>query len=406
MIKLNLDKKQRYLLACSFGPDSMALFNLLVEGGYNFAVAIVNYHLRSESDLEVDGLRQMCNKYHIKMFVNDIRFPITKNIEGTCRNIRYQFFHDLVIQYNFNAVLVAHNSDDVIETYLLQKRRHITPMFYGIKDNTVIFGVTILRPLLTYKKKTLTDYCIQNNVPFAIDKSNFELTFERNKIRNKLVTKMSDDQRRQILNEIESENQKIASILASIDYKRLGNISYFLTLDNKARLYVLNKYIRDIDPSYFISFKTAQEIEKALKSNNPNLIYRVKKDVYLIKEYGLYKISTLKGIQNYCYVLNKPQKLDTAHFFLDFTHDSKRQNVTDLDYPITIRNAHKDDVIQIKDYFVKARRLFIDWKMPLSLRKVWPVIINKDNKVIYIPRYREDFKITDDLNFYVKINAF
>ena len=49
---LNLDKDKKYLLACSYGPDSMALFYLLLEIGFKFDVAHVNYHLRKESDVE------------------------------------------------------------------------------------------------------------------------------------------------------------------------------------------------------------------------------------------------------------------------------------------------------------------------------------------------------------------
>ena len=41
-----------YLLGCSGGPDSMALFALLKENKINFEVAHVNYHLREEADKE------------------------------------------------------------------------------------------------------------------------------------------------------------------------------------------------------------------------------------------------------------------------------------------------------------------------------------------------------------------
>ena len=54
---LNLDKNKKYLLACSFGPDSMALFDMLLKEGYKFAVAHVNYRLRSEADDEEISLR-------------------------------------------------------------------------------------------------------------------------------------------------------------------------------------------------------------------------------------------------------------------------------------------------------------------------------------------------------------
>ena len=59
---LNLDHSKKYLLACSFGPDSMALFSLLLEYGFNFDVAHVNYHLRKESDAEENGLKSFCDE--------------------------------------------------------------------------------------------------------------------------------------------------------------------------------------------------------------------------------------------------------------------------------------------------------------------------------------------------------
>ena len=52
---LNLDKKQNYLLACSYGPDSMALAEMLRQEGYRFSIAHVNYNIREESSLETQA---------------------------------------------------------------------------------------------------------------------------------------------------------------------------------------------------------------------------------------------------------------------------------------------------------------------------------------------------------------
>ena len=45
-----LSKKHKYLLTCSYGPDSMALFYYLLENGYSFEVAHVNYHILEQAD--------------------------------------------------------------------------------------------------------------------------------------------------------------------------------------------------------------------------------------------------------------------------------------------------------------------------------------------------------------------
>ena len=83
--KLSVDKK--YLLACSYGPDSMALFNLLLKDNINFDVAIVNYHLREESDLEVKGLKSFCETHKKTLFIKIVEEKIEKNIENKCREI-------------------------------------------------------------------------------------------------------------------------------------------------------------------------------------------------------------------------------------------------------------------------------------------------------------------------------
>ena len=74
----------------------------------------------------------------------------------------------------------------------------------------------------------------------------------------------------------------------------------------------------------------------------------------------------------------------------------------DSDYPLTIRTYQPGDKTIISNYQVLVRRLFIDWKMPLYLRKRWPLFVNKDNKIVYIPRYKSNFEVSDSPNFYVK----
>ena len=192
---LNLDHQKKYLLACSYGPDSMALFYLLLKEKYDFDVAHVNYHLRPESDDETKGLQAYCDKYGKKLFVLHVNKEIKRNIEAKCREIRYKFFADLNEQNKYDAVLVAHNQDDHIETYLLQKKRKNLPLFYGINEKTTINGVHILRPLLGFSKPQLIDLCNSNNVPYSIDSTNLEQSFERNKIRINIVSKLTSKER-------------------------------------------------------------------------------------------------------------------------------------------------------------------------------------------------------------------
>ena len=404
MNQLNLNKNFKYLLACSYGPDSMALFYLLLSQGFKFDCAIVNYHLREESNDEVKGLVNYANKFNIKVHVLDVKEVPSKNVEATCRKIRYKFFKDLTDQYGYKATLVAHHQNDLIETYLMQKERQNCPIYFGIKEKTTITGVEIIRPLLSYSKSDLLDICKDNHVPFSIDKTNFDISINRNRIRHQIVMKFRDKQKAKILDEINESNRKLEALLNELNNADLSNIKYVIDLDDISQRYAINILLNRLNSDIQLSKENVGQIISILKSNQPNGVYHIKKNVYLIKEYDKFYLADepKKSDEFYSFIIEKPSKLDTPYFYLDFTGDTKNRNVTLDDYPLTIRNIKPDDMVTISGYQVKARRLLIDWKVPQLLRLMWPVILNKDNKIIYVPRYRSDFKIPQGCNFFVK----
>lgn len=403
MIHLNLDKEKRYLLACSFGPDSMALFHLLVKNKYNFACAIVNYHLRDESDSEVINLKKYAAEYNIEVYSFDVKEKITKNVEATCREIRYKFFKEVCAQFHFDALLVAHHQDDLIETYLMQKERQNNPIFFGISKETKIYGVTVIRPVITFKKSDLLKICEENNVPYSIDKTNFDISIMRNRIRHNVVSKMLDREREEIINEINLENEKLSQMFSSLNINKLCEVNYVLSLDFTTQCYALNYLVKNINPTFSLSKKNVGQIIKILRSNKPNGQFVIYKGLYLFKEYDLFEFGVNKVEQKeFKYTVLCPCILSTPYFYLNFKQDTSDRNVDFDDYPLTIRNVKKKDFIMINGYKAEAQRLLIDWKVPFRKRMYWPVILNKNGEVIYIPRYRKDFQMSEKLSFYVK----
>ena len=71
-------------------------------------------------------------------------------------------------------------------------------------------------------------------------------------------------------------------------------------------------------------------------------------------------------------------------------------------YPITIRNPEPGDYLLIDGHRRLLRRLFIDWKLPRHRRHSWPVMLDKHGTIIFVPRYRPEFKIEDNPRFFVK----
>ena len=399
---LSLDKNQKYLLACSHGPDSMALFYMLKEEGYKFAVAHVNYHLREESNLEQEQLEAYCAKNNVQLYVKDVDEVLgNNNLEEKCRIIRYTFFKDLVNQYGFDAVLIAHNQDDLIETYLMQKRRQNLVQFFGIKEKPIIFDVKIIRPLLSYSKQELLMFCDLNKVEYSIDKTNLENTFLRNQIRHQIVERMNKFDRKKILREIDDENLRLNVINDKISKINSNKCEDYNRLTDDEFLYAIVKRGRELKPDFTMSRNQGLEIRKIFQSDKANVSVNVS-DLTLVKSYDSFQFIDQNKEVNFSYKIDSPCVLDTEYFYLDFTGDTSNRNVGKEDYPLTIRNAQPSDVYLIKRYEKQLRRLFIDWKVPVPLRKRWPVIINKNGTVIYVPRYQKDFKKENNCNFYVK----
>ena len=409
MIKmLKLDKSKKYLLACSFGPDSMALLSMLQTEGFDFDVAHVNYNLREESLIEKESLIKYCGENSINLFIEEIeKDSITGNLENKCRKIRYSFFRDLFKSGNYESLLVAHHEDDHIETYLLQKDRKNIVSYYGLSPKRNLFGMSVERPLLSVSKSDILEYCKNNNVSYSIDKTNLENTYKRNKIRHNIVEKFNKQERETILLEIAKNNKKIQELKENLKKINLNYVKNIVNLDDFSFAIALHLELEKISngdvEKTSISRKFANEIKKALLSDIPNISFSINKDISFVKNYDECGFKRTEENKPYSYTLSGPGKLETEYFTLDFTGDTKNRNVSLKDYPLTIRNAKLNDRFDVKDYKTSIRRAFIDWKMPKEIRAYWPVIENKDGKIIYVPRYRKNFVPKPNDNFFVKI---
>lgn len=260
---LNLEKNKKYLLACSFGPDSMALFDMLLKEGYQFAVAHVNYRLRSEADDEEISLRNYCMRNGVQIFVNKVSENLgDSNLEKKCRDIRYNFFIGVVKSRGFDALLVAHQEDDLIETYLMQKRRKNLVNYFGIREISYFSDVEIIRPLLSYKKNDLLIYCRMFGVPYAIDKTNLEDHFLRNQIRHQIVEKLNNEERKAILQEIEENNKELAQIIEKVSNINSNKIEDYNRLNEVEFLYAIVALGRKIKNDFTISKNKAKRLKR------------------------------------------------------------------------------------------------------------------------------------------------
>ena len=115
-------------------------------------------------------------------------------------------------------------------------------------------------------------------------------------------------------------------------------------------------------------------------------------NVYLIKEYDLLTIGRNFDNLPYTYHMDAPGVLNTENFDIDFSMGAEDRGIRAEDYPITIRTALPSDNVEVHGYLYSVRSLFSNWGMPVRLRYIWPVFANKSGKIIYVPRYRINFR--------------
>jgi tRNA(Ile)-lysidine synthase len=396
-----------YLVACSYGPDSMALLHLIMKETKNIVVCHVNYHKRNISDLEEESLRLFCSENNLLFEKLDAPKNTKENFQSWARELRYDFFSEMFAKHKAEALFVAHQQDDLIETYLIQKQRNSRVNYYGIEPVIHMKNITIVRPLLSFSKQDLLDYCHENHVPFSIDVSNFELKYLRNKIRHQVVNKMTEIERYQILKEIASSNENLTAKKEEASKIISGQkeiaISTLLELSSEDFNEAIIQFVKQSAKYAPLSEKQLAEIRKVCLSKTPNIDIPLAIGLTLFKEYDTLVINEQVSSEAYSFVLEKPGTLETKYFDLDFTTEAEDRNIHLEDYPLTIRTFEPKDRYEVDGNFCEVRRLFIDWKMPMRLRSSWPLVVNKDGIIIYIPRYRKNFVETKKSKFIVKV---
>jgi len=379
-----LDKSKLYLVACSGGPDSMALLDMLVKENYNLIVAMVNYKTRDESDSEQKLVEDYCLRHNLKCEVSIYDNSLKGNFEDVARKYRYNFFATIYTKYNCDGLVVAHHKDDLIETYLLKKKRNVINESYLIKNHTVINKMDVYRPLLeSYYKDDLLKYCVDNNIPYGIDKTNFMDIHSRNVIRKKLATMDKNKVYKEALKEEDKLIKTRKEVKEYIKYYPTYLVSDLKTKDDfflKLFIYeaIDRKYHRFVNKALLTNFKDF------LVSDKPNLTYHIENDYYLEKSYETISFRKRKD-QDFRYVLEHHKYISTPYFKI-VENGLKMQGVyvSDDDYPIIIRNYNNDDKIALKEGTKKITRLFIDKKVPVLERKMLPVIENKKHEIIFV----------------------
>lgn len=183
-------KGKRFLIAVSGGIDSMVALHLFQQLKMDFAVAHCNFNLRrSESDEDEQFVKNYCKINNIPFFIQSFdtkKYAEENNlsIQVTARNIRYEWFYNLLAIEKLDFIVTAHHQDDTIETFLINLTRGT-----GLDGLTGIPEINdkIVRPLLSFSREEIENYAKENTIKWREDSSNSSDKYLRNKIRHDVV---------------------------------------------------------------------------------------------------------------------------------------------------------------------------------------------------------------------------
>ncbi len=404
----NITDNSKVIIACSGGPDSMCLLNLLIKlrnkKNLELIVAHVNHKLRSASDDEAKMVEEYAKKNNVTFELQELDYQNAKFSEDDAHRKRYKFFKSLIKKYKANYLVTAHHGDDLIETILMRIARGSNLNGYiGIKRITQNEDYITLRPLLSTTKEEIIKYNESENIPYVIDESNDSLKYTRNRYRKNVLPFLK--------NEDEYIHLKYLKFSEELEeYDNFVN-NYIkekeFIVDNQI---VINKITNE---SEFIKRKTIELIVKSIQLNDYfnisdkqmnellKLIYNSNKSIDLnnnyigINEYGYLKIIKKPNKEYQEIILDKDLEFLGFNFYYNCDNGNSSNNCiylnsSEVTLPLKLRTRCNGDKMQVLNLGTKKiNDIFIDNKINKEIRDNFPILVDAKNNIIWLPSLKK-----------------
>lgn len=383
---LNHYKNEEWVIAVSGGPDSMALLAMCQQAGVRVHVVHVNYHKRESALRDQRIVSEFCELHKIDLKIIDAPASHTGNFQDFARRFRYEQFKLRCEETESIGVMTAHHLDDVLETYLMQKQRKSQVDFFGLKSEVTIYHVKVVRPLLSYTKQQLIDYCGQFKISYGIDESNSSLNYVRNRIRQLELAKMDEVDKGKLLDQMNNDNlnqEKLIRDISGFIEADMITLNEYNELSQAQRYLLLSMWLRSKAHLKIVSHKYLTEIDRQIASVD-SLMIPLSRDVSFIKQYAKLFLVHEQAL-SFEMKFDKIGPLSTQWYELTSTGSLiEALTLTEEDFPITIRNARAGDSITLRFGRKKIARWMIDRKIPSVERRSWPVVVNAKGNVIFV----------------------
>lgn len=188
---------ERVVVGVSGGADSVCLLLVLKEIMPLECITAVhiNHGIRGdEAARDEDFVLQLCKRQGIRLEIRRLDVPLFArenkiSEEEAGRVLRYRVFEEIRLLYKADKIAVAHNLNDVAETFLMNLSRGsgITGLT-GIKLRS---GV-LIRPLIKTSRAEIEEIVTYLGESFITDSTNNSLIYTRNRIRKRVIPELEE----------------------------------------------------------------------------------------------------------------------------------------------------------------------------------------------------------------------
>ena len=416
------------VVGCSAGPDSMCLLHLLKEKtNYNIICCHINHNVRKQSAEEEEYLKKYCQEKNITFECYKITNWQENNFENEARKKRYKFYEEILNKYHTKYLFLAHHGDDLIETILMRIVRGSTLKGYsGFSRIVQKDNYTLVRPLITVTKAELEDFDKRNNIWYAIDSSNNEDHYTRNRYRHNVLPFLKKEEpnvHKKFLKYSKTllENNEFIENEANKYFNKVFNngnlnIDKFIQLEKVLQSKIIYNILEKIygDDLFVICDAHVELIFNLINSNRSNSIVHLPNNLIVIKSYNEI-IFTYDEEQTDEYeieisnVVSLPNGkiIEKITDCTDTSNNTIRLNSADLTLPLYVRNKRNGDKIEVKGMngTKKISDIFIDEKIKPSQRSSWPVVLDSKDNIIWLPGLKKskfDKKISQEYDIILR----
>jgi tRNA(Ile)-lysidine synthase len=416
-----------FAVGVSGGPDSLALLHFLWSIKDTYQLRLVAVHVDhmfrgEESYQEALFVKQFCEERSIAFELKQANVPeyikkTGKSSQIAARELRYQFFDDMMKKHHLSYLALGHHGDDQIETILMRLTRGSSGSARaGISFTRPFAEGEIVRPFLGLTKQELGEYCQKYQLDPRNDPSNEKEIYSRNRFRKHVLPflkrenpqvhehfqRFSEDIKEDDDYLIELTSVKMNKVMEKTDEKVTLDITGFLTmpipLQRRGIKLILN-YLYGEQPSS-LSAIHIDSIFLMIKNPHPSGSLDFPNGLKVIRSYGkcyfqLYPIES----KPFKLQINRPGVIQLpgggsikAEYYSGETGRSQEVDTflvhtgrTGL--PLIVRSRQTGDRMTVKGMAgtKKIKDIFIDEKIPKFMRDTWPVITDCNGTILWLP---------------------